>query len=281
MESYLISQHLPLTSSQGIKCGKPTKDSIIGGWRVLNTSKSSIIEVKEVWFFTAMIGFMATGRITVKPNNGNHEPSNDKNHNQPVIVIYPPAAADARRSASGITGFCLHGNGNPCRELTRRHLHHWESQSPAPVSEKNPKSVCFFEKRTRLITILEPLVGQLHFYPHIFACFLSCLGVSRSTQSVLFFERGTGVTFAPTSESHSPLPKLGPHPLLPQWESLGITTLSSPPWTSTLIWYQINKPPLSKYIHWYQNNQTPFNNYICLVPLQQVHSFGIKPTSPP
>ena len=44
------------------------------------------------------------------------------------------------------------------------------------------------------------------------------------TRTVTKDTGGTGVTFAPTSESHSPLP---------QWESLGVTT----------IWCQINQPP--------------------------------------
>ena len=55
--------------------------------------------------------------------------------------------------------------------------------------------------------------------------------------------RGTGVTFAPTSESHSPLSKLGSHSPLLQWESLGITT----------IWCQINQPPFNNYIHFLSN----------------------------
>ena len=50
---------------------------------------------------------------------------------------------------------------------------------------------------------------------------------------------GTGLTFAPTSESHSPLAKLESHSPLAQWESLGITT----------IWCQINQPPFNNYIH--------------------------------
>ena len=55
--------------------------------------------------------------------------------------------------------------------------------------------------------------------------------------------KGTGVTFAPTSESHSPLPKLGSHSPLPQWESSGITT----------TWCQINQPPFNNYIHFLSN----------------------------
>ena len=73
---------------------------------------------------------------------------------------------------------------------------------------------------------------------------------------------GTGVTFAPSSESHSPLSKLGSRLPLPQWEPLGIIT----------IWHQINQPPFNNYIHFVSNQPAP---------LQQLHPFRIKSTSPP
>ena len=106
---------------------------------------------------------------------------------------------------------------------------------------------------------------------------------------------------SPLDQVHS-LVSNQPAPL-EQAHSFGIKS-TSPPSTVTFIWYHINQTPLNKYIylvsnlasnqpapltkyiHWYQINQPPLNKHIRLVsnqpaPLQQLHSFGIKSTSPP
>ena len=59
---------------------------------------------------TAMIGFTATGCLSVKPSVDNNDPSNDNNyHGQPMMIIYPPTEGERVRD---YTFLCICSNGN-------------------------------------------------------------------------------------------------------------------------------------------------------------------------